>query len=62
MEMISRSPNNHAAGLIASGQVDAAEEHALSVARAAIDTARGKMTHTVNSAMVEAYPDFPSLP
>lgn len=55
MEMISRSPNNHAAGLIASGQVDAAEEHALSVARAAIDTARGKMTHAVNSAMVEAY-------
>ena len=55
MEMISRSPNNHAAGLIASGQVDAAEEHTLSVARAAIDTARGKMTHTVNSAMVEAY-------
>lgn len=55
MEMISRSPNNHAAGLIASGQIDAAEKHALSVARAAIDTARGEMTHAVNSAMVEAY-------
>lgn len=34
---------------------DAADEHALSVAREAIDNARQKMTRAVYSAMVEAY-------
>lgn len=36
-------------------QVGVTEEHALSVAREAIDNARKKMTHAVNSSMVEAY-------